>query len=1400
MGEMMNQMSVLLEMLQAAKADDMDALADAEARATKNKERMRRQSHQQHQQQQKKKQSEDRHAGRRGHGVGRDGVRDGKSGRDRDRGSGGAGAGGKGRRKRDEPPTDSESSSDQDRDQRAAAAAAAAIAEQEQDREHHQRYGGGGGRAEENGYHNGPLPGGQVPPAPAGLDTRNLPYPDEWEDDSRDMTRAGDSVDLTRTTNDDYAESAAGKDDELYTRQTGTTATMTNTGTSSSHHAAHNRRGSMDHKNNNNNNNNNGVRGSAGQKMPLKPPAPSRGERRSRSDEGPYGRIEQDVSKLGDNDSRRRSDLDEPFQPRQPSEREVEKDSVHPSPDGTGRQQQQRSKNGTSDWGETEAEHYMQQPLTNREMAARASFGSQGDLDDDLSRHTREEMGPPIGDKEQASSNVDADIQSRVLRQLENDDDDGRKLINDDNEDDEYYDSDESSEISDITSPTFATYQDPPTVCDDGSIKGVRYGPGSRFAGMTAAQVAAHANREVNKRHRADGKSVESDDEKSRELEKRLHDDSAVDGKTGTDESADQPSSADGRPGLDDRPPPPSLAGDLKPPSMRSMISAQLKQQQQQQQQLQALREQQEQHQIIEEEKAEAEAAIGAAERQREEEERIEAEKRRREEEEEALKRADQEARDRARARQQERREKQKREMLHQQRQQEEMLAQQLQDAIAEKEQLQEEPQQSQPLPPQQPQVQAQPPPPPQTSPPSPQPSPPQQQQQQQQRQLRHSIAAPERVAAGRASLRSKPAPGTDPNKRSLRLQPGRAAQPQQRRPAARRPTQPSSKPNAPQQMQRPERAQRTVSAPSRQQQQQLSLRGSRRHGDSKMAAALAASKGKGVSPTFRGEAHPFSSPDKSNRSGSSSGKSGGSERSGIRRFSDIGSLLKAKARFKGARNGQGAQSAADIGPHAADKASGRGHTRRKSNERESGLLRVGLLGASTAGTSTTYRKPIKTGQRNRPSRKGGPWAESAAWKQPIREEDVDKNCNPNNVDIEKMMNSMGKDIDFIFRELSVLEGQQEQTHQQKTAAVGADLPPDLPSEQNSDGSDSDEGSLIATAKIKYTLGSLATTLKQDEKGPGGRRARKSRVKRQEQDGPPYKNSQSLPVPPTSEAPTSGVASKSADPLLIDEDGFIVSPSSNGPAIEGTFGTPDVEDVGGGNDKKGRRSTRTTRDQASGVASRGKKVAPGRSARPGSDLMAEKRRELQGYQDKQKVRPSQNIRQKSDDDSTQDSQSLDTTDPDKVEADVAKQVMALAAGKKVKVRGSTARSSARKDHGGDDDDDDDSIGFIPSNVPDLDKGERNFSTMDYEDDDDDISKIDAVEAATKKRIEMLRQVVAEKAAQLSAIDDKPSRGGAGHAAVDDDELTHKLDFVEQETMKQISRLRRRYSTRNVNAK
>mmetsp|Transcript_32443 Transcript_32443/g.95620 ORF Transcript_32443/g.95620 Transcript_32443/m.95620 type:complete len:873 (+) Transcript_32443:135-2753(+) len=672
---------------------------------------------------------------------------------------------------------------------------------------------------------------------------------------------------------------------------------------------------------------------------------------------------------------------------------------------------------------------------------------------------------------------------------------------------------------------------------------------------------------------------------------------------------------------------------------------------------------------------------------------RLAAEKRRKAEAaEEALRRADQEARDKARARQKERRERQRREIAARQEQQrrleEERMQQQMQQAIDELDAVPptvDEEKEDAVVPPITTHRSS--------SPPPPAPTP---------------LARKERPPTERPQIKSarpaRPPPNQDPTRRSIQRpgppQGGKAVPPP-RRQSSRRPGQPAPSGSRPapagppgQPGQRSERARRQSSAPRDAPQQPQQLRGSRRASEAARPGAAPGDK----------NSRPMAS-DKPEKN---------------KRRSALGTLLKAKTKFKtAAANAQ--TNSGETSPHASHssrtaRTSGAGGVRRKASQRDP--TRKSLLSSSATSSAAAHegRKPTaRASQRDRarPTR-GMARAQSAAWKQPLREEHVEKKLNPNanqnNLDVDNLMSTMGQDIDYIFRELSTFEGQEKEAKQN---AEGTDLPANPSPRMDGSDSDSDDQSLIATAKIKYTLGQLSSTLKQDEK--------RSR------------------------------SSSNADPLLIDEDGFLVPEAGTKPSPDDAFGPPAF----GGRSKDGKNH---------------------KSKR--SELLAAKRRELLGYQDQQKLR--QNSMRKTRGANVDDNQTIATTE---VEADVRNKVMALAAGK-------TAGT-----HGVGKNDDESSVGMIPSGVPDLDKGERNFSTINY-DDDDDISKIDAVEAATKKRIEMLRRVVAEKAVQLSAADNKAGRGGSNHP--EDDELTTKLDFVEQETMKQISRLRKRYtSTRKL---
>ena len=143
----------------------------------------------------------------------------------------------------------------------------------------------------------------------------------------------------------------------------------------------------------------------------------------------------------------------------------------------------------------------------------------------------------------------------------------------------------------------------------------------------------------------------------------------------------------------------------------------------------------------------------------------------------------------------------------------------------------------------------------------------------------------------------------------------------------------------------------------------------------------------------------------------------------------------------------------------------------------------------------------------------------------------IDDIENGKDDNVDNLMTTMDKDLEFIFHELSTFEGQEKQA---KSNAGGADVPANpSPRKDGSDNNDDDDDdqSLIATAKIKYKLGQLFSTLKKNEKT--------SRF--------------------------SGIV----DPLLIDKDGFMVTEATDSePSPNGVFETDFAPAFGSSPDEK----------------------------------------------------------------------------------------------------------------------------------------------------------------------------------------------------------------------------------------
>jgi hypothetical protein len=279
-------------------------------------------------------------------------------------------------------------------------------------------------------------------------------------------------------------------------------------------------------------------------------------------------------------------------------------------------------------------------------------------------------------------------------------------------------------------------------------------------------------------------------------------------------------------------------------------------------------------------------------------------------------------------------------------------------------------------------------------------------------------------------------------------------------------------------------------------------------------------------------------------------------------------------------------------------------------------------------------------------------------------------------VDVDGVLSTMNCDIDFLFQELSVLD----------SAPFAQDL------------GDDEESNIGSTAKIKYTLGSVARTLLNDA---GASPNRKQNVALH------HDHSSSLGVAPKNvwsggtikeEQPSSSSAAASRiDPLLIDEDGFIVS---NNDTSSGDFVDPFAPNNNNNNKQEDLFAPKATVNP----------FANSFFPAPKNDT---KRRV--------KRRPT-------------------------AESSSSQQVDRVVEAPNTTTTTTTATTI------------------------------MSFSDSSRE------SRIDAVEMATKKRIEMLRKLVEYRARTMSTTSSEDSGSK--------DEM-QKLDFVEAETMKQIARLRDR---------
>lgn len=357
--------------------------------------------------------------------------------------------------------------------------------------------------------------------------------------------------------------------------------------------------------------------------------------------------------------------------------------------------------------------------------------------------------------------------------------------------------------------------------------------------------------------------------------------------------------------------------------------------------------------------------------------------------------------------------------------------------------------------------------------------------------------------------------------------------------------------------------------------------------------------------------------------------------------------------------------------PHNNDESSEyNGGLRNKTGPKRRSLLSVRGNKYAASVTATSTRMLLSQQQQQKPTPTTN--KRGSLLNRSKRDTSVGSS-SPNSMDLDGVLSTMNGDIDFIFQELSVLE---DSTTTPATAAAAPE-----------------DSNIGATAKIKYTLTSVARTLRHKEHHGG--HAKKNDASLLQQNKQTKKDEMSWGSLDKQELSNTdnGVAqdNKSSDPLLIDEDGFIVSSEGSEGGFSDPFAPPPTTDPFAS-------TTRTSKPKKS---------------------------DENPFAADSFFPPSTGIKK-------------DTK-------------------KRAKKKSTTVTSENTKRD----------IVYSPP-------GDSSVMTKE--------SRIDAVELATKKRIEMLRKLVEYRARHVSEDSKRSNKDG--------DEL-EKLDFVEAETMKQIARLRDR---------
>jgi len=404
------------------------------------------------------------------------------------------------------------------------------------------------------------------------------------------------------------------------------------------------------------------------------------------------------------------------------------------------------------------------------------------------------------------------------------------------------------------------------------------------------------------------------------------------------------------------------------------------------------------------------------------------------------------------------------------------------------------------------------------------------------------------------------------------------------------------------------------------------------------------------------------------------------------------------------------------------------------------------------------------------------------------------------NVDIDNVLSSMGQDIDYVFRELSALEdGGGDPQQQQQRPSPQEHLVDDIDDELSA----VSESNLGKTAKIKYTLGSVARSLRTNDRngtspksngGEGGKKLLSSSKQEKANWGS---------LDSSSNHRGSSVKSGESDPLLIDSDGFIIGQGDESDPFANAFSSSGGSGHNNNNNNNAGPASRSKGESSSSFGSQDIFPAGAAAAAPKQPIPAvnntkdafdsfwNKNKEAKQPQPEEAGQASmRNVGQQQQQPvairppSKRTSSQRRSASMEKPKPESASRLSPVTGSGAIKPIPASKKETS------------------PRRSASLEERRRAAATVATASgtgvgEQKKESRIDALEMETKQRIELLRKLVAERQQmpdpqqQQQQHRQSPSMmtGGNAHGGGEDAALSNKLDFVEEETMKQIARLR-----------